>query len=420
MSVTKIKPRERDAIISSLRIGVVPRIGLQHIQVGRLDEVNAIINDLEKIQSSGSTIRFIVGDFGSGKTFFLTLANILAHNKNIVSAKADITLERTLYSRDGRAQATFTELIRNLSIKQKPDGGALQYILESWLSEFMELDEKSRKSEMKKKLAPLKEYVAGYDFLEVLNCYVEAYNNSNEVLLDSCLKWLRGEFKNITAAKSEIPGIKTFINDENYYDYLKLYSGFFEIAGYSGFLVSIDELVNLTQQRSEVRNRNYETILKLINDSLQGANKGLMFLLGGTPKFVFCDRKGLYSYGALQTRLSKNKFKSDKFKDYSGPLIELDNLSPEEYLQLFKNIRNVFSQGDVTKELVSDSDLETFLKVIYSKLGSKEHMTARDAIKDFVSILNIIENNPGTKFGDIINSKDFVFTKNTETENIDL
>ena len=422
MTAKKIRPRERDAIITSLRAGVVPRIGLRHIQVGRLDEVNAIINDLERIQNSGSTVRFVVGDFGSGKTFFLTLANILAHNKNIVSAKADITLERTLYSRDGRARATFSELIRNLSIKQKPDGGALKYILETWLSDFLEMQKEERKEKLKQELSPLKEYVAGYDFIEILNCYVEAYNDSNETLLDSCLKWLRGEFRNISSAKTEIPGIKTFINDENYYEYLKLYSGFFEIAGYDGFLVGIDELVNLTQQRSEVRKRNYETVLKIINDSLQGANKGLMFMLGGTPDFVFCERKGLYSYGALQTRLARNRFKNEKYKDFSGPLIELDNLSPEEYLQLFKNIREVFAHGKKEKYLVTDDELEHFLKIIYSQLGAEEHMTARDAIKGFVSILNILESNPGAKFEEVVGDYDFSTEANSsdESENVDL
>ena len=224
----KIKSRERDSIITSLNAGVVPRIGLQHIQVGRLHEVEAVISDLERIKNSGSTIRFIVGDFGSGKTFFLTLSNALAHNKNIVSAKSDITLEKTLYSRDGRAKATFSELIRSLSIKQKPNGGALKYILEEWLSNFIALEKNERKDKFKQILSPLKEYIAGYDFIEILNSYIEAYNNGDDTLLDSCLKWLRGEFKNITSVKQELPNIKSFINDSNYYDYLKLYSAFLE------------------------------------------------------------------------------------------------------------------------------------------------------------------------------------------------
>ena len=397
-----IKPRERDAIIQSLRAGVVPRIGLQHIQVGRLKEVQAIIDDLDKIQSSGSTIRFVVGDFGSGKTFFLTLANILAHNKKIVSTKVDITLERTLYSRDGRGRATFAELMKNLSTRQQPGGGALKYILESWLSEFLEINENKRKTILKKKLSPLKEYVAGYDFVEVLDTYVKAYDNGDEDLMDSCLRWLRGEFRNISSARRELPNVKTFINDENYYEYLKLYASFFEIAGYYGFLIGIDELFNLTQQKSNVRKRNYETILKIINDSLQGSNRGLMFIFGGTPDFVFCERKGLYSYGALKTRLARNPFNDSPFKDFSGPLIELGNLSPEEYLQLFKNIRRVFAYGDEEKYLVSDRDLETYLKMIYSQLGAEQYMTARESIRHFVSILGVLEAHPQSKFEDIL------------------
>ena len=412
----KIKSRERDSIIASLKAGVVPRIGLKHIQVGRLHEIKAIISDLERIKSSGSTIRFIVGDFGSGKTFFLTLSNILAHNKNIISAKSDITLEKTLYSRDGKAKATFSELIRSLSIKQKPDGGALKYILETWLSNFTELEKNERKDKFKKILSPLKEYIAGYDFIEILNTYIEAHNNGDDNLIDSCLKWLRAEFKNITSVKQELPHIKSFINDSNYYDYLKLYSVFFRIAGYDGFLICIDELVNLTRQKSDVRKKNYETILRIINDSLQGSNKGLMFMFGGTPDFVFSERKGLYSYGALKTRLAKNTFKNDQFKDYSDPLIELDKLTPEEYFQLFQNIRMVFASGMMENFLITDDNIRLFLKKIYSKLGAEEHMTTRDAIKGFVNVLSILEQNPEATFNEVtesLNSKTDSNSKNS-------
>ncbi len=401
MSVRKISKRERDSVLSSLRAGVVPRLGLQFIQVGRVNEVKAIIKDLEKIQHSGSTIRMVVGDFGSGKTFFLTLANIIAHSMDIVTTKVDIALERTLYSRDGRGRATFCELMRNISIKSKPDGDALKVILENWLSNYIHLESTDRKSKIKGALTPLKECVDGFDFIEILNCYADAYNENNEERLDSCLKWLRGEFKNITSAKNELPSIKKIINDENYFDYLKLYSRFFGIAGFRGFLVCFDELANLTQQRSEVRKRNYETILKIINDTLQGNNGGLMFVFGGTPDFIFCDRKGLYSDGALKTRLARNEFQNEKYRDFSGPLIELSSLSVEEYFQLFKNIRDVFANGDQDAYLVSDTEIEFFLKEIYRQMGADVHMTARDAIKKFVNILNILEENPGSKFGDI-------------------
>lgn len=400
----KIKSREKNSIITSLKAGVVPRIGLQHIQVGRLHEIKSIISDLERIKNNGSTIRFIVGDFGSGKTFFLTLSNILAHSKNIISAKSDITLEKTLYSRDGRARATFSELIRSLSIKQKPDGGALKYILEKWLSNFIELEQNERKNKFKQILSPLKEYIAGYDFIEILNTYIEAHNNGDDKRLDSCLKWLRAEFKNITAVKQELPHIKSFINDSNYYDYLKLYSAFFEIAGYDGFLICIDELVNLTRQKSDVRKKNYETILRIINDSLQGMNRGLMFMFGGTPDFVFDERKGLYSYNALKTRLAKNTFKNDQFKDYSDPLIELDKLTLEEYFQLFRNIRMVFANGTKDNFLITDDDIQVFLKKIHSQLGAEEHMTTRDAIKNFVNILSILEHNSKATFNEVISS----------------
>ena len=232
---------------------------------------------------------------------------------------------------------------------------------------------------------------------------------------------MRGEFKNITSVKQELPNIKTFINDNNYYDYLKLYSAFFRIAGYDGFLICIDELATLTRQKSDIRKKNYETVLKIINDSLQGMSKGLMFIFGGTPDFVFCERKGLYSYGALKTRLAKNTFKNSEFKDYSGPLIELDKLTPEEYFQLFRNIRLVFANGVKKNFLITDNDIQLFLKNMYDQLGSEEHMTTRDAIKHFVQILSILEQNPGVTFNKVIGfSPAEIKSDSKNNENVDL
>lgn len=417
MKKITIKRRERDAIIQSLGAGTVPRIGLQHIQVGRLDELKAIIGDFEKIQENGSAIRFVVGDFGSGKTFFLTLSNILAHTKNIVSTKTDITLENTLYSRDGKSVKTFSKLIENLSIKEKPDGKALTYILEKWLSNFNNLSKEIRQEKIKNQLASLKKNLGGLDLIKILNTYIDSYNESDSYRLDSCIKWMRGEFKNISSVKKELPTVTTFINDENYYEYLKLYSKFFKIIGYSGFLISIDELVNLTRQQRNIRDRNYETILKMINNSLQGSNEGLMFIFGGTPDFIFDKRKGLYSYGALETRLSRGNIDTSRFKNFNTPLIQLENLQKEEYLQLFQNIRDVFSNNDESKNLVSNEDIEAFMKTLFNQLGAEKHMSPRQAIKDFVYILGVLQDNSEINFQEILKTHKFSNEEKSDFQN---
>ncbi len=391
----KVKPREKAAIISSLGAGVTPRIGLQHIQVGRKKEVDAILKDLSIIQEFGSTIRFIIGDFGSGKTFFLTLANVLAQEKEIVTAKVDISMENSVYATDGKARASYSLIMNSLSTKTHPDGGALTSIIEGWLSNyFEEKDSKKRKERIRKSLLGITKLVSGFDFVEILNRYVDAYIEGDDFTTDACMKWLTGNYRNISAAKSELPGIRSFISDNNYYDYLKLFSNFFELAGYKGFLISIDELAVLTRLPSRTRHSNYETILKIINDSLQGKNRGMMFLIGGTPDFIFSERIGLYSYGALKTRLAKNKYTGENSETISGPIIELGNLKPEELLLVFKNIRNVYSDYNKNNFLIDDEGINLFLDKQYRILAADKFQTPRVAIQDFVGLMNVLQDNP--------------------------
>lgn len=402
----KIRNRERTAIINSLRTGVVPRVGLQHIQVGRKNEVDAILNDLSTVKEDGSTIRLIVGEFGSGKTFFLTLASSVAQSEGFVTSKVDITTERTLYARDGKALSTYTELINNLSTKTKPDGNALSQIIDKWIEDNnIDFNSPTVNQEIEQKLSVLSKYVSGLDFAKAISCYIEGFRDDNHTLLNNALRWLKGEYPNKTAAKSDLP-VMSIIDDENFYDYLKLWSAFIGMTSYKGLLLCIDELAVLSRLKSNVRAKNFEAILKIINDSLQGANNGLMFLLGGTPEFVFDKNKGLYSYGALESRLAKNPFEQEGIIDFSGPLINLPNLTPEELYVCFKNIRNVFSLGDEAKFLISDDGIHSFLNHSYSKMGAQSFLSPREAIKDYVGLLSILEQNPDKSWKDFIESKE--------------
>lgn len=400
----KIKDREKTAILNSLRTGVVPRVGLQHIQVGRKNELEAILGDLGSVKEEGSTIRLIVGEFGSGKTFFLTLSSSVAQSEGFVTSRVDITTERTLYARDGKARSTYTELVSNFSTKTKPDGNALSQIIDKWISDNqIDFNDSNSSSIVEEKLRPLSEFVSGMDFAKVISSYIEGYRDDNRSLMDNSLRWLKGEYPNKTSAKSDLP-VMSIITDENYYDYLKLWSAFIGMTSFKGMLICIDELAVLARLKSNVRAKNYEAILKMINDSLQGANRGIMFLLGGTPEFVYDKNKGLYSYGALETRLAKNPFETEGIIDFSNPTINLPNLTPEELFVCFKNIRNVFSKGDENIHLINDEGLHSFLNHCYKKMGAESFLSPREAIKDFVGLLSILEQNPNKTWEDFIDS----------------
>ena len=307
----KLKQRERDAIIQSLSAGVVPRIGLEHIQVGRKNEVSAIISDLDRIQNDGAAIRFIIGRYGSGKSFFLNLCQIVALEKKFIVAQADISLERRLYSSDNDARALYTELVHNFAVRAKPEGGALSGLIERWISD---LDQRLRKegksteeilAQIPQELKCLQDYVSGYDFATVLSKYFEGYQKGNDTLMALAIRWLSGEYSTKTEARQDL-GVRNIISDENIYNYLKLWGRFVKMAGYSGFLVNIDEMGVLSHRlnNTQARNSNYEVILQIVNDCTQGGTvSSVGFIFAGTDEFLKDPRRGLASYEALESRL---------------------------------------------------------------------------------------------------------------------
>lgn len=395
MEKIKIKAKEKNAIIESLKAGIVPKIGLQHIQVGRADELKEIIKDYALVADGGAKIRFIIGDYGSGKTFFLTLSKLIAHEKNLVVLSADITTEKVLCSSSGKSKKLFSELIANMSIKTKPDGGALRTIIEKWASKIVRENENIDEKTIYNKLLPLEKYVACYDFSKVLTTYINAYQEDDELKMSQALKWLRAEYATKTDAKTEL-GVRTIIDDTNFYEYLKLFAGFVRLAGYAGLIVNIDELAVLARLQSTTRNKNFERILNIINDSMQGATEYLGFLFSGTPEFLEDKYRGMYSYKALETRLADNPFAKEGLKDLTGPVIRLENLSQEELYILFLNIRNVFAEYDETKYLVTENDIQIFMQWLMNRLGAKSFLSPRESNKAFIGLLTQLENYPDT------------------------
>lgn len=405
----KISTREQTAILQSLAAGVVPAVGLHHIQVGRLDEVAALVNDLEVVEDGASTVRFIIGRFGSGKTFFLNLIQSVAQKQKFVVARADITTDRRLHGSSGKARSLYSELMRNLSTRSKPEGGALQNVVERWVGE---VDHKIRsgggseddvKQHFVAALRPLQDLVSGFDFVTVITRYYEGFLNDSPELQTNALRWLRAEYTTKTEARKDL-GVRTIIDDSAFYDYLKLFAKFVRIAGYSGLVVNIDELVVLSHRLSstQARNNNYEAVLRIINDCLQGRTEGLAFLFAGTDDCLEDQRRGLYSYEALATRLAPNRFATQGRKDFSSPVIRLQNLSPEDCFVLLTNIRLIHAGGDESAFLIPDQGIVEYLKDCSVRMGAAYFQTPRDTVKDFVSLLNVLQQNPNQDWSDLI------------------
>ena len=393
-----IRQRDRDAIIASLRAGVVPRAGQHHIQVGRADEVASVLRDIERLADGGSAIRFVIGDYGSGKTFFLNLVRSIALEKRLVTMHADLTPDRRLHSTGGQARALYAELAGNLATRARPEGGALPSVVERFVSSA-QTDARERgvspNSVIHDRLAQISELVGGYDFAEVVAAYWRGYDTGNEALSTDAIRWLRGEFATRTDARAAL-GVRTIIDDANVYDQLKLLAQFVRLAGYEGLLICFDELVNLYKlAHTQARNANYEQILRVLNDTLQGSAQSVGFLFGGTPEFLLDTRRGLYSYQALQSRLAENAFAVDGRVDFSGPVLRLANLTPEDFYVLLGKLRHVFASGVVDDYLVPDRALTAFMAHCSARIGDAYFRTPRSTITSFVNFLSVLEQNPG-------------------------
>jgi len=396
-----IRPKERDAVVQSLRAGVVPRMGQHLIQVGRIREIETLVSDMVRVADGGSSFRLVIGEYGAGKTFFLNLVRSIAMEKKLVVASADLNPDRRLHASGGQARSLYAELMRNLATRTKPEGGALGGIVEKFIATAKsEAKEAGRSTEdvIRQKLEHLTELVNGYDFADVIAAYYRGFEEGNEQLKSDAVRWLRGEFTTKTDAKAAL-GVRTYVDDAAVYDQLKLMARFVRLAGFSGLLISLDELVNLYKlANAQARNSNYEQILRILNDSLQGTAVGLGFTLGGTPEFLLDTRRGLYSYPALQSRLAQNTFASSELVDFSGPTVRLSSLTPEDFYVLLQKLRHVYAGGDATKYLLPDQGIASFMEHCSKRIGETYFRTPRTTITSFINLLAVLEQNPGTEW----------------------
>lgn len=412
MSITK---REAKTILISLSAGVVPRTGLRHISVGRLPEVAALKSDLDHNREGGATVRFVIGRFGSGKSFLLQLMRTYALESKFVVADADFSPERRLFGSGDEAIATYRELMKNLSTQTRPDGNALPTIIERWISGIQTsvatesgLDHGSPefvsqvKSRILSTLNDMQELIHGFDFGSVLAAYYQGYAENNEELKSSALRWMRGEYGTKTEAYAALK-IRTIIDSDNFYDYLKVFAIFFRKIGYSGFTVCLDEAAYLyTITNSVSRKNNYEAILSIINDCLQGKAAYIGFIFGGTPEFLEDQRRGLFSYEALRSRLAGNRFIGEGLQDFTGPVIKLSSLTAEEIFVLLQKIREIHQSQAAAPVKMTDQDIHAYMEETLRRMGAREFTTPRDLVREFVNLSNLLDQYPEKTWQEIV------------------
>ncbi|MDD6965977.1 MAG: ATP-binding protein [Candidatus Faecousia sp.] len=424
----KIPKRIAQTLMNSLKGGVVPRVGLPYITVGRKEEIDALLHDVEIIADGGASFRFIVGKYGSGKSFLLQTIRNYVMAKNFVVVDADLSPERRLQGTRGQGLATYKELIRNMSTKTRPEGGALSLILDRWISNVQQqAAEASGMSVTDPGLPPLvekrisaviyslNEMVHGFDFARLLTLYYKAHLEGDDETKAKVLKWFRGEYNTKTEARQEL-GVNIVITDEDWYEYLKLFAAFLKQAGYAGMLVLIDELVNIYKIPNAItRQYNYEKILTLYNDAMQGKAQYLGFILCGTPQCMEDPRRGVYSYEALRSRLAEGHF-TGEHKDLLSPVIRLQPLTGEEMLILVEKLADIHAGLYEYPQIVTQQDMVDFIEIEFGRIGADTHITPREVIRDFIQVLDIIYQNPDVKVRTLLGSDQFTYAQNAVNE----
>ena len=424
----KIPKRIAQALINSLKGGVVPRVGLPYITVGRAAEIDALLRDAEIIADGGAAFRFIVGKYGSGKSFLLQTIRNYVMAKNFVVEDADLSPERRLQGTRGQGLATYKELIRNMSTKTKPEGGALSLILDRWISNVQqEVMEASGLGITDPGLAPLvekrisaviyslNEMVHGFDFAKLLTLYYQAHVTGSDETKAKVLKWFRGEYNTKTEARQEL-GVNIVITDDDWYEYLKIFAAFLKQAGYAGMLILIDELVNIYKIPNAItRQYNYEKILTMYNDAMQGKAQHLGFILCGTPQCMEDPRRGVYSYEALRSRLAEGHF-SGEHQDLLSPVIRLQPLTNEEMLILIEKLADIHAGLYEYKQIVTQQDMVDFIEIEFGRVGADTHITPREIIRDFIEVLDIVYQNPTVKVRALLGSDSFTYAQNAVNE----
>ena len=420
----KIPKRISAAIIHSLKGGVVPRIGLPYITVGRDTEINALLHDVDVIADGGASFRFIVGKYGSGKSFLLQTMRNYVMDKNFVVVDADLSPERRLQGSKGQGLATYKELIQNMSTKTRPEGGALTLILDRWINSVqsevaaqsgLAFDDSALSGLVEREIYgvihSLSEMVHGFDFAKLLTMYYRSHMDGDEENKGRVIKWFRGEYATKTEARAEL-GVNIIITDDDWYEYIKLFALFLRKAGYSGLMILIDELVNIYKiPNSITRQYNYEKILTMYNDTLQGKARYLGIIMCGTPQSIEDTRRGVFSYEALKSRLQEGRFSHQEVKDVLAPVIKLSPLTYEEMLVLIEKLATIHASLFEYAQTLSQNDMIHFIKIEFSRIGANTHITPREVIRDFIELLNILYQNPESGAADIMSMGSFAFAK---------
>lgn len=401
----KVPAATAAAVLNSLKGGVVPRVGLEYITVGRRNEISALLQDVAIIENGGAAVRFIEGKYGSGKTFMMHALRNHVMEKNFVVTDVELSVDKRLVGNKGQGLATYRELIRNMSTSACPESGALQVILNKWISnvenEVVQKDGLTPGNEAFDIKVSQRIYditnameskVNGFDFGRVLAAYYKGKRTGREELQRNAFRWLCGEYRTKTEAKTDL-GVNLIVTDENWYDFMKLFADFVVRAGYAGLYICMDELANIYEIPSKVgRDYNYSRLLSIYNDALQGLANNLGIIISVTKEAMEDPVKGVYSFEPLRTRIEDRRREKDgivPLMDMAAPIIHLSPLNPGEMYVLLEKLTQLHEVVYDYESKFEHDDFIYFLKTEYAKCKNAREITVREMVRNYITLLNL-------------------------------
>lgn len=382
-----------ESIINALKNGNVPPEGVGEICVGRERELEEFDKIFSKVKDGAAVTRFLNGEFGSGKSFFLKLLEERALADNFVVAK--VTLSRDVPF--NKFEVVYRSIVASLRCKT---GTSLEHIIEKWTTQLrmMALRETTDPYQQERividninnDLKEVRKHAT--TFAAAIENYYKLSARGDQETAKYAMAWLSGE-KNIPYTIKRQFGVKGDIDRENAFKYLEALSSFLMALKYSGLIILIDEAEHImTLHTKKLRDTAYDYMRFIYDECSLGRFHNTLFIFAGTPEFFEDPKMGVPSYTALNERIED--VLNTEFKDLRKPIIRLDGFKKDNLMELSDRL---ISMHEEVYEWEAKPVRESLDGIIARHEANAEltgYISPRNFVKSFISVLDVVQQNP--------------------------
>ncbi|WP_319579318.1 BREX system ATP-binding protein BrxD [uncultured Methanospirillum sp.] len=383
---------ESIGIINALRRGTVPAQGLGRFAVGLSTEEQVIADQMDLVAMGGADIKFIRGEYGSGKTFLIARALEIARKKGFVTAHVAISPVSPLH----RLRSLYAQIATSLHAGGEQQ--AFRSIIDAWLFGIEQrvsaregaaipvdrLEELTLR-EVEFALADIS--LLNAPIAAVIRTYYLANNAADFRTSQAAIGWLCGD-PNIGRDLRQKAGIRGDIGDSSIFPLLEALPVFVTGAGYKGCVVAIDELEITQTFPRNLRERGFQNLVRII-DAIDGGLLPRWYLIcAGTP-MLYDGPRGMRPITPLYDRIGQTP-KDGEFPNPRQPQILLKPFSPDRLEEVAQRIASVYEEayGEVDRSRISHRFIRTMVNRVSTAFGGRIDVIPRVFLKEFVDVLD--------------------------------